>query len=224
MPLNSKGKNAALDALDETPAAPSTGIGWIGIGTLSDPGTGVNANAVEASGGSPAYARKAVTWSAASAGQKTNSSSLAFDVPSGTFGYFLLFDASTGNTGNYFGHIPFGGSSAIKGFASTDTNLANDQFFSVAHGLSDGDRLQVFPVFSETLPTGTGIASGAILFVVNSATNTFKLSTTSGGSAIDVTALGGGEFYFQRIVPETFNAQGQITVAAGALILDATGM
>lgn len=223
MPFNVTAKNQILDALDETPAAPSSGIGFVGIHTVTDPGTATNANSGEATGGSPAYARKAVVWGGAAASQKSNSGALTFDVPAGTYGFFTLWNASTGNTNNYLGHIPFGGSLAIKGYASTDTNLANDQFFSVAHGLSDGDRLQVFPVFAESLPTGTGISAGAILFVVSSATNTFKLALTSGGSAIDVTALGGGEFYWQRVVPEIFASQGQITVAISALVLDATG-
>lgn len=219
MPFNDAAKNAALDALDES----ATQITHVGIATLSDPGTGTNANAVEATGGSPAYARQAVTWGAASAGQKTGSSgTLTFDVPAGTYAFFLLFNASTGNTGNYRGYIPFGGSSALKGFFSTDTTLTNDQLFSVAHGMSDGDRVMLFNVFSETLPTG--VSEGTIYYVVSSATNTFKVSATSGGSAVDITALGGGEGFWQRVVPETFNAQGQITVAANALVLDATAM
>jgi hypothetical protein len=37
---------------------------------------------------------------------------------------------------------------------------------------------------------------------------------------VDITAVGGGEGYFQRVIPETFGAQGQITVAAAALVLD----
>lgn len=220
MPFNDAAKNSMLDALDETPAAPTVYITHVGIATASDPGVGTNFTGTEATGGSPAYARQAVTWGAAATGQKSNTGSLTFDVPAGTYGFFTLWNASTGNTNNYRGHIPFGGASAIKGFASVDTTLTNDQFFSVAHGLSDGDRLQLRGVFAEALPTGTGLAAGSLLYVVNSATNTFKLSTTSGGAAIDITAVGGGEIYWQRVVPEVFASQGQITVAAGALVLD----
>lgn len=221
MPFNDTARNTALDALDE---AATAGIKYIGIHTLTDPGTGATANAGEATGGSPAYARLAVTWGAAATGQKTGSSgTLTFDVPAGTYGFFTMWNAVTGNvSGNYQGHIPFGGSSALKGFFSTDTTLTNDQLFSVAHGMSDGDRVILYNVFSETLPTG--VSEGTIYYVVNSATNTFKVSTTQGGTAVDITALGGGEGYWQRVVPETFNAQGQITVAANALVLDATTM
>lgn len=218
MPFNPTAKNAMLDALDES----ATQITHIGIHTLTDPGTGTNANAGEATGGSPAYARQAVTWGAAASGQKTNSGALTFDVPAGTYGFFTMFNASTGNTSNYRGHIPFGGANAIRGFFSTDTTLTNDALLSVAHGMSDGDRVQLFPVFAEALPTGTGLTAGAILWVVSSAANSFKVSTTQGGAAIDLTALGGGEGHFQRVVPEVFGAQGQVTVAASALVLDLT--
>lgn len=219
MPLNDLAKNAMLDALDES----ATQVTHIGIGTLLDPGTGTNCNSsVEASGGSPAYARQAVTWAAASGAVKTNFAALTFDVPAGTYGFFLMFNASTGNTSNFRGHIPFGGSNALRGFFSVDTNLANDQFFSVSHGMSDGDRVLLYNVFSEALPVGTGLSEGAILYVVASTANTFKVSTTLGGSAIDLTGLGGGEGYWQRVIPETFGSQGQITVAVSALALDAT--
>lgn len=220
MPFNDTAKNVMLDALDEA----QTQITHVGVHTLTDPGTGTNANSGEAAGGSPAYARIAVTWAAAASGQKSNSGALTFDVPAGIYGFLTFYNHLTANTNNYRGYAPMGGSSAIKGFFSTDTTLTNDALLSVAHGMSDNDRVMLFNVFSETLPTGTGLTEGAVLHVVNSTTNSFKVSTTSGGAAIDITALGGGEGYWQRVVPETFNAQGQITVAASALVLDATAM
>jgi hypothetical protein len=218
MPFNDASKNVMLDALDES----ATQITHVGIHTLTDPGTGTNASAGEATGGSPAYARQAVTWGAAASGQKANTGALTFDVPVGTYAFFTYFNASTGNTGNYRGYAPFGGASALKGFFSVDTTLTNDQLFSVGHGMSDGDRVIVYNVFTETLPTG--LTEGTVYFVVSSATNTFKLSATSGGAAVDITAVGGGEGYWQRVVPEVFAAQGQVTVAIGALVLDATAM
>lgn len=218
MPLNDPAKNVMLDALGASGQAL-----FVGIHTLTDPGTATNANSGEATGGSPAYARQGVTWATASGGVKTNSATLTFDVPAGTYGFFTLWTASgTANTNNYRGHIPFGGSNALRGFFSVDTNLANDQFFSVSHGLSDGDRVLLYNVFSEALPVGTGLSEGALLYVVGSTANTFKVSTTSGGTAIDLTGLGGGEGYWQRIIPETFGSQGQITVAVSALAIDAT--
>lgn len=224
MPFNATAWNQALDALDETPAAPSSGIGFVGVHQSSgDPGTTTTAGGTEATGGSPAYARKAAVWSAAASGQKTNTSTFTFDVPAGTYAYFGLWNALTGNSGTqYLGYIPFGGTTPLKGFASVDTTLANADFFSVAHGLSNGDRVIVYNEFNTTL--STGITEGTIYFIVGSATNTFQLSATSGGAAITLTVLASGGFFWQRVVPEVFASQGQITVAAGALILDATTM
>lgn len=219
MPFNNPAKHEMLNALDESLAA---GIDFIGIFTAADPGTGTDHTGTEASGGSPAYARQAVTWGAAASGQKQNTGTLTFDVASGTYGFFGLFNAVTGNTNNYLGYIPFGGASALRGFFSTDTVLANDTLFSIAHGMANADRVMLFNVFAETLPTG--LTEGTLYFVVGSATNTFQVSTTQGGSAVDITALGGGEGYWQKVIPETFGAQGQITVAASALTLDLTTM
>lgn len=218
MPFNPTGQNEALKS--GTGGGISGAISHIGVHTAVDPGTGTNANAGEATGGTPAYARIAVTWGTAAAGQLSNTNAMTFDVPAGTYGFLTFFNASTGNTNNFRGYGPINGT--VKGFFSVDTTLTNDQFLSVAHGLADGDRVQLFNVFAESLPTG--VTEGTLYFVVNSATNTFKVSTTSGGAAVDVTAVGGGEGYFQKLIPETFGAQGQITVAAGAIVLDATAI
>ena len=221
MPFNTVAKNGMLDAMDETGGAVS--VTHIGVATSAlDPGKGTNHAGTEATGGSPAYARLSVVWGPAASELKSNTGALTIDVPAGTYAYFLLMNAATGNTSNYRGFIPFGGASAIKGFFSVDTTLTNDQFRSVAHGLADGDRVILYGAFAEALPTGTGFTAGALLFVVGSTADTFKVSLTSGGAAIDLTATGGGEGYFQKVVPEVFAAQGQITVAVGALVLDAS--
>lgn len=216
MPFNTTALNVVLDALDES----VTQITHVGVHTLTDPGTATNANSGEATGGSPAYARVAVTWGAAASSQKTNTGALAIDVPAGTYAFFTLWNASTGNTSNFRGHIPFGGASAIKGFATVDPTLTNDQLFAPGHGMSDGDRVIVYNVLGGTL--ATGLTEGTVYFVVSSATNTFKVSTTSGGAAVDITGLGNGQVFYQRVVPEVFASQGQVTAAVGALTLDAT--
>lgn len=228
MPFNPVAQNVMLDALDET-AVQITHIAVHQLTTApaadGTPGTGTNAGTAaspEATGGTPAYARLAVVWGAAAAGVKSNTGALTFDVPAGTYAFFGLYNAVTGNTNNYRGHIPFGGAAAVKGFFSVDTTLANNQVLSVAHGMSDGDRVIVFNVFAESLPTG--LTEGAVYFVVASTANSFKMALTSGGAAVTISAVGGGEGYFQKVVPEVFAAQGQITVAVGALVLDATGI
>lgn len=217
MPFNVTAKNTALDALDESATA---GIKYIGVHTVSDPGTGTTATGTEATGGSPAYQRVAVTWGSSASEQKTNTSALTIDVPAGSYAFLTMWNASSGNTGTeYRGYLPLNGT--VKGFATVDSSgVTSDAIQSAGHGLADGDRVMVFNVFAELLPTG--LAEGTIYYVVSSTTDTFKVSATSGGSAVNVT--GQGELYFQKVIPEVFGSQGQITVAAGALVLDATAL
>ncbi|WP_084963747.1 hypothetical protein [Thermoactinospora rubra] len=222
MPFNLTSQNNALKS--GTGGGIAGAITHIGVHTLTDPGTGANASAGEVSGGSPAYARQAVAWGTPGTpgpGQVSNTGALTFDIPAGsTVGFLTFWNAATGNSNNYLGYAPINGT--VKGFFSVDTTLANDALLSVAHGLADGDRVQLFNTFAESLPTG--LTEGALYYVVNSTANSFKVSTTSGGAPVDITALGGGEGFFQKIVPEVYASQGQLTVAAGAIVLDATGI
>lgn len=66
---------------------------WIGIAT-GDPGTTATP-ANEATGGSPAYARKQTTWTSASGGV-VNGTAVTVDVPTGTFTHILLASAASG--------------------------------------------------------------------------------------------------------------------------------
>ena len=64
----------------------------------ADPGaTGTS----EATGGSPAYARKAITWAAWASGASSNTNAIIFDVPAGTFTHIGYWSAST--AGTYYG-------------------------------------------------------------------------------------------------------------------------
>lgn len=88
MPLTNNAKNAMLDHL-------ATLAVWASLHS-ADPGT---TGASELSGGSPAYARKAITWNAASAGNLDNNANPVFDVPAGaTVAHVGLFSAVTAGT------------------------------------------------------------------------------------------------------------------------------
>lgn len=73
MALNNNAKAVMLDALGAVAVFASL--------HTADPGT---SGTSEVSGGSPAYARKAITWNAASAGNLDNNANPVFDVPAGT--------------------------------------------------------------------------------------------------------------------------------------------
>lgn len=214
VPFNPTSKNAALTAI-------AANITFVGVQTLVDPTLTATCAAGEASGGG--YNRQGVSWSAASGSQMANSGALTIPVPAGTFGFLTFFNNLSANGGtNYFGYAPMGGASAIKGFAVVDTTLSNADYFCDGHGLSNGNTVFIYPEFGGTLPST--ITTGTLYYVVGATTNTFQLSATSGGAAIVLTVLQSGAFFWQRIVSETFNAAGNITVAIGALVLDATAM
>lgn len=85
----------AVNATKETLATAYTGSGsWISLHT-ADPGS---TGASEASGGSPAYARKQTTWTAGGSDGVSNGSQVTFDAPAGTYTHVGIWSASSGGT------------------------------------------------------------------------------------------------------------------------------
>lgn len=72
--------------------------------------------------------------------------------------------------------------------ATFTANAGTDFITSAGHGLSDGDLLKL----STTTTLPAGLAINTAYYVINKTTDTFKLSLTSGGSAIDITNTGTG--------------------------------
>jgi hypothetical protein len=110
MALSDAGKHVMLNAL--------AGVAvWASLHT-GDPGT---TGASEATGGSPAYARKAITWNTAASGALDNNANPVFDVPAGTYSHFGLWSAST--AGTFYGG---GALSAPEVFAGQGTYTLTD--------------------------------------------------------------------------------------------------
>lgn len=66
-----------------------------------------------------------------------------------------------------------------KGTSFTGATSATDTITSTAHGLTDGNKI----VFTNT-DAMTNVYAGRVYYVASSATNTFKVATSSGGSAL----------------------------------------
>ena len=91
MPYSTLAKNAMLDHL-------GTLAVYVSLHS-ADPGdSGLN----ELSGGSPAYARKAITWNAASAGSIDDSNVPVFDVPAGATVLYVGFWSAL-SAGTFYG-------------------------------------------------------------------------------------------------------------------------
>ena len=94
MPYSVLAKNAMLNALGAL----------AGFVSLHDDAPG-ETGAHELTGGSPAYARKAITWNAAAAGVLDDSNQPTFDVPAGaSVRYVGLWSAAT--DGIWYGFDP----------------------------------------------------------------------------------------------------------------------
>lgn len=194
MPYADHAKNAMLDA---------DGITHLSLHTAYS-ATGTN----EVTGGSPAYARKAVTFGSAASGAKTSTDAQAFDVPaSTTVGFVGSFDALT--SGNFKGMWPLGSTASAPFRGAATGDLITEE----GHARSDTDRVVLF---GTSLPTG--LTAGVIYYVISSATDQYQVSLTSGGAAVTITADGTGQAY--DAVPETFGSQGTLTLAIGDTDLD----
>jgi hypothetical protein len=82
------GANRMLDGL-------TGGVAFVSLHTADPGATGTS----EVTGGSPAYARKAIAWTAAASSATANSAQIVFDVPTSiTIRFLGYWSASTGGT------------------------------------------------------------------------------------------------------------------------------
>lgn len=167
--------------------------------------TGAN----EVTGGTPAYARKSVTWGAAASAARTASNTPTFDVAAGvTVRYIGQWDALT--AGNFLGMVALGG---VEEEFSVD--LTAETIKMVGHGKANGQKV----AFYGGTPPG-GLTEGVVYFVVSTATDTFQVAATAGGAAINLTAEPTLDCVCSNVVEEAFAAQGQLAVSAFVQRLD----
>lgn len=174
-------------------------------------GSPISAGGNEATGGSPAYARQALSWAAPASGQGVTSTAETFDVPAGTYTWLGLWTAST--SGTFLGAAPLGG----KTLKSVSVDANTETFTNVGHGLLTNDIVVMFDVLQTGMPTS--FTEGTSYYLVNAAANTFQLSATEGGSVIATTTS--TEVVLVQLVPVVLSSQGTITIPSGSLILNA---
>lgn len=176
-------KNTMLDSLTVTAASLHTGF----------PGsTGAN----EVSGGS--YARQTPSFGAASGAVRT-AGSLSWSVPASTtvrwVGYWngstFLFCAPNGANPQEF-----------------VANPSDDTIRCPAHGFSDTQTI----VFYGATPPG-GLTEGAVYYVRDATTDTFKVAATSGGAAIDLTSSGSSACQVSKITEQAYASADTHTIS-----------
>lgn len=203
-------KNLMLDVLEEGLA---TGADFGSLHTAYST-TGAN----EVTGGSPAYTREALTWAAAASGSKALAATLpTWDVPAATtVAWWGGWDAVT--AGNFLFMMPVG--------ASLPTNMSVDAgdvtantIQSEAHGLTTNDRCVFWPGSGSGLPAGLTVGTIYHVIATGLTVDVFSVSTTQGGSAVDITDEGGG--LVQKCVPEVFAGQGTYSLSSASIDLAA---
>lgn len=160
-------------------------------------GTGAS----ELSGGT--YARVAATFATSAGGSRSLSAAANINVPTGeTVRWLGLWGA-----GIYKGYAPNAG--APKEFIAT---AATDTITCPGHGYVDTNKI-VF--YGDTVPAG--LIEGTVYFVRDATADTFKVTATAGGAAIDLTSAGGSACVVSTITEELYGGGGTHTISAWVL-------
>lgn len=207
MPFSTSGKNLMLNAFKGTNPAVSAAYASLHSDIPDD--TGSN----ELTGGSPAYARKSIAWNAAASGSiDKDATDPVFDVPASTTVMFAGFWSAI-TSGTFLGYAPINGGS-VKGAGTASSST--EAITAIGHGLVNNDRVTVSTVAGASLPTG--LSTSVVYYVVGATTDTFQVSLTLGGSAVNITAS--NDVGFQKVVPETYASQGTLTIDTATLDLN----
>jgi hypothetical protein len=224
MPISNYARDQLLDAIFN---ADTTGF------PAGDPFFQLHSGDPNATGASNVVnvARVQAAFPAAASGSLANSANIDFaSMPAvsgdGVYAWSAWDAAGAGGPptgGNCLWTGFFMGSSPLEGVADTDsTDIASDLLQSASHGLSSGDRIAFLPVNGTAggNPTGLSLMStgtGVLYYVIATGltTNEFKVSTTAGGAAVDITA--DGQVRWLRVVPKTTNSGDTFRISSGTL-------
>lgn len=211
--ISATGKNLMLGALS---VASATNADFGSLHTAYST-TGTN----EVTGGSPAYARAALTWAAASGGSVALAATLpTWNVPaSTTVAWWAGWDTVT--SGTFLFMAPLGAGTLQPCSTETSTDISNNDIYAKAHGYGAGTRV----VFWGSLPTGLSREDPTLgpyyVLATGLTTDSFRVSTASGGTVVDLTGTQPFNFFVQKCVPETFSGQGTYSMSSGSIDLAA---
>lgn len=188
MTIFADGKAEMLNALS---------IGKMSLHTAYPGSAGAN----EVAGGS--YAQQTCTFGAAAGSVRTLSAPVAFSVPACTVEWVGFLTAG----GSMRACSPNGGSP--KEFY---VDPATDVFSSPSHGFAADDAV-VF--YADTVPGP--LVEGTKYYVRDVTANSFKVAATAGGSAIDITSVGGSACVVSKIIADVYSGSGTHTINTATL-------
>jgi hypothetical protein len=113
------------------------------------------------------------------------------------FGIYGLMADGYSRTPLFTGESRVAAYGAVRAEKAVTIDVSTDLFSSVAHGLAAGDQV-TFNATDGTLPTG--LAANTTYFVISSGltADAFQVSSTAGGSALDMSGSATGTYEFLR--------------------------
>lgn len=163
------------------------------------------------------YARQQVAFGAAAAGTLSNTGAITWSVPAGDVAAWSVWSLVTAGDCYQTGFF-----STVAGLAlvRAGSDVTNNDVQSNAHGLAANDRVEFEVIEGLTVPAG--LTAGTLYHVISTGitTDSFRVSATQGGSAIDITAAGSA--IWRKVVVTNFSSAGSFQVAAGDLDIFAT--
>lgn len=205
---------AIANIADNAASSPATNY-YISLHT-ADIGEGGNQTTNEAT--YTGYARMAVLRTTGGWTVSTNTATNFADI---------VFATCTGGT-NTITHVGVGTASSgtgkvlVKGalaasFQGPFTAATSDTFTAPGHTFANTDRVAFYPLPGSSLPTG--VTEGTLYYIISASGDTFQISLTSGGAAVDITASGDG-VAFKCTTLAVSNTIAP-TFAAGAMVFTA---
>jgi len=218
MPLSDNGANQVLDAIANADTAGfPAGDPYIQLHD-GDPGLAGTTNIVN-------VARVQAAFGAASGRTLSNSANVDFSsMPAqaspGVVGWSIWDIADpTPDDGSPLGACFWTGwfSTVAVTAQVDDEDLTNNDIESPTHGFVADDRVVFEALENFTVPTG--ITAGTLYFVIATglADDIFRVSTTSGGAALDITAE--GQCLVRKVLGKTTNLNDIFRIPAGDLDL-----
>lgn len=146
---------------------------------------------------------------AAASNSIANTAAITFAQATGSWGDIIGFGiwdaASSGNL--------LRKTYAVSGAWFTFTGVASDTITAPGSALSNTNRVVLIALPGSSLPTGA--TQGTLYYVISASGDTFQISLTSGGAAVNLTATGGGRV--ARVIPTTVGNGDIPSFAIGAV-------
>jgi len=197
-------ENAVINAVLRNVTYTSPATVYVGLHNGPTGDTGANEIAGEA------YIRMAATFDPPSGGVTQNTAAITFvDLPAATLYGLSIWDLSAG------GNCLFTGWMGNHKWQAA-TSALDDTITCPAHGYIDTDRVVVTVENAEEGALPNPLDEDTVYFVVNAATDTFKLSLGSGGAAVNLTTL--GNFSARKVTPKTLGIHDNIYLAIAAIV------